>query len=83
MPHLKLSTQVPKDLKNIRPWSRKKWDKDFITQKRLRIEPDGIKKLSSIHMHITTPDSKHFLIFMIRRFFASERPGLKDFCLFF
>ena len=31
---------------------------------------------------MTTPDLKHFLVFITRYFFASKRPGLKDFVYF-
>ena len=34
-------------------------------------------------VNMTTPNFKHFLVFIIRQLFASKRPGLKDFCLFF
>ena len=39
--------------------------------------------LVSIYSNMTTPDSNYFLVFLTLLFFASKRPGLKDFCLFF
>ena len=35
------------------------------------------------HNNMTTPNFKHFLVFMIRQFFALKTPGFKDFCLIF
>ena len=32
---------------------------------------------------MTTPNFEYFLVFKIRQFITSKRPGLEDFCLFF
>ena len=34
------------------------------------------------HINMTTVNFKYFLVFKIKQFIASKRPGLSDFCLF-
>ena len=35
-----------------------------------------------MRVNMTTPDFKHFLVFLTQQFFTSKRPGLNDFHLF-
>ena len=35
-----------------------------------------------LYNNMTTPNFKYFLVFKIKQFITSKRPGLNDFCLF-
>ena len=57
--------------------------KEFCRPSYFRLIRICLMSIYFLEINMTTPDPECFLVFLIWQFFASKRPGLKDFCSFF